>query len=546
MANSEDFNPFSILPKSLMLRVLHHTFEKDAIGDFKNFMDYDAVNGNFRKILGHEKNLKYILDSMPTELNIQLITSLKKRKIINPPGRYRAGVALLFLKYLYQHVKPFPDDEFLENQFDYYFDALLHVQKFFHDYPMVVYVNAYVAFYMAKRLLLVSAGNQSMREHGFKLFKVAAECIVRAHELDHPLAQLFHNDMMLQMSRQNLNMKELLKGEIPKEPKISVKDVVNILAKKNKVNLDLIDEENQSMIVVTWQKLILENTERARDLFNFAVDYDLLESLTHYFYECFVVNHFHRHVLAYNPVFVVKNNKNLLKMFKYWKVNALVGMHQGFRVFYPSPNSLLLCTLLKTDEEGLDDLKPLVDHFLTLPQKGTRGWRVCFIDAYRDAVDDGSLKNVSEGQMRVVLKYFELVNQAGMIHSIMEREAYILGSVFHCNNDMVHEIAIAVIMQLTRYSSFDPLGHLDHQEILLSTLYQDRETLNQVQIRTAQDFERVATSIIQSYKKHISDSMQNQAEIIVPEFLRGNKEKLSIVRKDFHQKFVDLGLMKAA
>lgn len=548
MPISKDFNPFSILPRSLMLRVLLHTYEQDATGDFKHFMDYDHVSDELRDILGKKENLKFTLDSMPTEFNIQLIETLKHRKIETAPGRYRASVALLFLQYMYSHVKPFADDEFLEKQYPYYFQALEHIKTYFDQYPMVMYITAYLSFYIAKRMLFANQHDATMRERGANLYKLAIDCVVIATQLEHPLASLLHNDMNLQMARHRVSIKELIQSSLPKVPKVGIDELVSVLTDGHQFKVDLshFSDEDKDMLVVTWQKLLLENCTRARELFKFVVDYDKLMLLTDYFYQCFVVNHFHRHVLAHNPIFVLKNNENLLYLLKTYKVKSLVNLHQGFRVFYPKPDSVLLTTVMSIPLNELKEMAPAIDHFLTLPQRGYRGWRMCFIDGYRHAVDDGTLKKPTAAQMRMVLNYYMLVDRAGEIDTIMEREAHLVGKIFRINDDKLHNIASAVIHQLRRFTTFDPLGHLDHQEILLSTLYQDREALTVCEPKCHQDYDQMASAIILSYKRLIADSLSTQHKIIVPDFIQVHQEKLDDVREDIHQRFVDLGYMKAA
>ena len=80
MAQTDDFNPFTILPKSLMLRVLFHTFKDDAKADFKDFMNYDVVSKQLRDIISAKENISYITDSLPTEFNINLGYELKTAK----------------------------------------------------------------------------------------------------------------------------------------------------------------------------------------------------------------------------------------------------------------------------------------------------------------------------------------------------------------------------------------------------------------------------------------------------------------------------------
>ena len=96
----------------------------------ETILNYKKANKDFRALLADEANFQYIIDSMPTEFNIGLIRTLRKRKITNEEGRYRAGLALLFLKYLYEKIKPFPDDEFILQNYDDYYASLEYLQVF--------------------------------------------------------------------------------------------------------------------------------------------------------------------------------------------------------------------------------------------------------------------------------------------------------------------------------------------------------------------------------------------------------------------------------
>jgi hypothetical protein len=135
MISSHEFNPFNILPRELMLHILLHTFTTDGKESLEVILNYKKANKEFRSLLSDEGNFKYIMDSMPTEFNIAILPSLRTRMTVTEEGRYRAGLALLFLKYLYEQIKPFPDDEFLLQRFDDYYLSLAYLQEFFIQCP---------------------------------------------------------------------------------------------------------------------------------------------------------------------------------------------------------------------------------------------------------------------------------------------------------------------------------------------------------------------------------------------------------------------------
>ncbi|MDQ2994420.1 MAG: hypothetical protein M3R00_05680, partial [Pseudomonadota bacterium] len=420
MIGSEGFNPFSILPRELMLHILLQTYGKENAVSLESLFDYEAVNTDFRSILADEENLKYILDSMPREFNIDLITSLRQRKIVTDEGRYRAGLALLFLKYLYGHIKPFPDDEFIQNQFDDYFMSLAFIETNYTDYPMPMYVCGYVAFYIAKRLMTLNPLDKELQQKGAKIYMIAVHCLVRAHELEHPLARIFHGDMDLQMQRVDIDMNDFINEPLPVIPAASLAELLTVLAKDLTINLKIYSDEMQTLLLVTWQKLILENYRNASELFAFTLHNEKLINITEYFYNCYQVNHFHRHILAFNPLFLhVEQKEKILYLLQSFTVDALVNLHQGFQVYHPRPDSVLLSALLMMSMNELKDFRTIVSDSLALPQTGMPGWKICFLDAYRNAIDDGALKSVSSKQMRMALKYFTLVNRSRKINAVL-------------------------------------------------------------------------------------------------------------------------------
>lgn len=545
--NQDDFNPFEILPKTVMLRVLAHTFEKDANGDFKNFMDYKAVSKELRHILGDKSNFTTIMSSMPTEFNIKLITTLKHRKITNEQGRYRAGVALLFLKHLYARVKPHTDYDYLTEQFDYYYKALSHINKKFKDYPMVIYINGFVSFQIAKRLFVAHANNDELKLKAGKLIEVAVRSMIRADELEHPIAPLFHDDANLQLVRNGIKVKNWVKAKLPKRKKVTMSLLAQVLSPDKKISFKGYSDEEQDMLHVTWQKLIIEDCYNSRALFEFAVNHDLVMRLTDYFYSCFAESYFHRVVLAFNPIFTHSDCKeNIIWLFNTYKVNTLVNLHQGFRVYSPEPDSVLLSVLLETPLNKVKEAKVYIDNVLRLPQQGMQGWKMNFLDAYRDSIDEGALKKVSFDQMKMVISYFSLVDRSGMIGSIMDRDAFLLCKVFHCNDDKIHKIACEIVNQVVRLSTFDPLGHLDHQEILLSYLYDDPNLLIPLEMKDESDCEQLAKIIMQSYKNIIASKLKSQPEIIVPEFIRNNHVQFNNLRVELTDKFQNMGYLKSA
>lgn len=544
MADSKDFNPFRILPESLMLKVLFYTFEKDAKSGFEHFMDYDSVNKKLREILSNEENWSFIVKNTPPEFNVEMISDLKNNKIKTKEGRYQVGICLLLLKFIYARVKPHADDEYLIKQYDYYYSALDHINTHFKEFPGVLYANAYVSFHIAKRLLTMHKSKGDMKAKGGVLYLLAIDCAQLADKLDHPLAKLFHDDINIQLVRQNIQVKKHIEGKILKAPTIKIEDVIEVLSPDKKIDFSSYSEEEQEIIIVTWQKLMIENLFRAQDLFKFAVNYELVKPLTEYFYSCFSQNHFHRMVLAYNPIFVMSDRKeNILYLFKQYNINALVTIHQAFRIFYPKPDSVLMSTLLKLTVDEIKAMSGHIDHVLSLPKSGTRGWQINFLDAYRESVDDGSLKEVSPAQMKIVLHYFNLVDRAGELAIIVEREAYMLGKILHCQDDTTHNVAMAVIKQLMRLTSFDPLGSIDQQEILLSCLYNHRDIVYGLNVSNEKDYDQIATTITQAYKNLIAVPVNstNNVKVIVPEFIKRNTEKLNELKVELDTQFKSLG-----
>ncbi len=173
MISSQEFNPFNILPRELMLHILLHTFTTEGKKSLEVILNYKKANKEFRTLLSDESNFKYIMDSMPTEFNISIYPTLRKRMTVTEEGRYRAGLALLFLKYLYEKIKPFPDDEFILEQFDDYYASLEYLQEFFTQGPMPMYIGGYVAFYIAKRLMTINPLDKELRSKGAKVYNIA-------------------------------------------------------------------------------------------------------------------------------------------------------------------------------------------------------------------------------------------------------------------------------------------------------------------------------------------------------------------------------------
>lgn len=545
MANLGDFNPFRILPENLMLKVLLYTFEKDAKSGFEHFMDYDAVNKKLRESISNEDNWDFIVNSTPPEFNVELIASLKNNKIKTKEGRYQVGICLLLLKFIYGRVKPYPDDDYLLNEYDHYFNALTHINTHFKEYPGVLYAASYVSFALAKRFLTMRRNKEEMRSRGGILYLLALDCAILSNNLDHPLAKLFLDDMNIQLARQNINVKKYVKGTVPKLPAVKIDEALQVLSPKKKLDFSGFSDEDHEMIIVIWQKLMIENLYRARDLFKFAVNYDMVRPLTEYFYHCFSKNHFHRHVLAYNPMFVLSDRKeNILYLLRQYSVKDLITLHQAFKVYYPKPDSVLLSTLLKVSVSELSSMSELINHVLTLPNCGTRGWQINFLDAYRDAIDDGSLKEVSAAQMKMVLYYFKLVDRAGELAIIVDRDAYLLGKIMHRQDDKIHNGAIAVVKQLMRLSSFDPLGTLNQQEILLTCLYTHSDILYELNISEENDYDRVASVIIEAYNKFVATPANeaNSAQVFVAEFLKRNDEKIKELKLVLNDEFKSLGL----
>jgi hypothetical protein len=547
MLTSTEFNPFNILPRELMLHILLHTFTSDGKESLEGVLDYKKANKDFSAQLSDEGNFKYIMDSMPTEFNIGLLPTLRRRKVIEEEGRYRAGLALLFLKYLYEQLKPFPNDEFILQNYDDYYTSLQYLEEYFIDFPMPMYIGSMVAFYIAKRLMTINPLDKDLRKKGANVYKIALHCAVRAHELEHPLAQIFHSDMASQLQRADIDINNYIKEGLPETPVVTLDYLVSMLSAKNKINVSFFSDEIQTLLLVTWQKLIIENYANACELFYQAFQHEKLPDITEYYYNCYEINHFHRHILACNPLFShVEHIENILYLIQVFSVEALIDLHQGFRVHHPHPDSVLLSTMLSMKKDELKEFRLLVNDILALPQKGSPGWRVCFLDAYRNAVDDGSLKTVSPKQMKIVLKYIILVDQATKIDTILERDAGIIDAVFHCNNDKLHQIALTVAEQLQAFNRMNHLGQLDQQEILLRAIYQDAIHLSTVNIKGPIDLNRMATIIVDTYAAMIAPNVPTQPDFKVYDYMFSNRPKFRELLQAVHAKFIDAGYMKAA
>lgn len=547
MISSQEFNPFNILPRPLMLHILLHTFTTDGKESLEVILNYKKANKEFRSLLSDEDNFKYIMDSMPTEFNIAIYPTLRKRMTVTEEGRYRAGLALLFLKYLYEQIKPFPDDEFLLQRFDDYYSSLKYLQEFFTEGPMPMYIGGYVAFYIAKRLLMINPLDKELRKKGAKVYKIALHCINRAHELEHPLAQIFYADMISQLQRNDINIDEYIKLDLPNIPEVDLNHVTTLLSNKNKVNVSFFPDEIKTLILVTWQKLIIEDYYKACDLFYHTFQYEKLVNLSEYLYECYKVNHFHRHVLAHNPLFVHTDKKeNIIYLLQVFSTEELVAIHQGFRVYQPQPESVLLSTMLRMKMDELKEFRLIVNEILTLSQKGSSGWRVCFLDAYRNAVDDGSLKVISTKQMKCVLKYLILVGHASKIDTILERDAEIIDYILHCKNDKVHDLALAVIEHLQTFNRMHHLGILDQQEIILRAIYQDAIQLSTVKIKGQKDLDRMATIFDETYEAMIAPNVPVEDDFRVYDYMHKNRKNFSDLLQTIHNKFIESGYMKAA
>jgi hypothetical protein len=547
MISSQEFNPFNILPRELMLHILLHTFTTEGKESLEVILNYKKANKDFRALLSDESNFKYIMDSMPTEFNIGLYPTLRKRMTVSEEGRYRAGLALLFLKYLYEHIKPFPDDEFILERFDDYYASLLYLQEYFTEGPMPMYVGGYVAFYIAKRLMTINPLEKKLREQGVKVYKISAHCIRRAHELEHPLAQIFYADMNSQLQRSNIDMNGYLKEDLPDIPAVSLDHLIKMLSEKHKINISFLSDEIQTLLLVTWQKLIIENYYNACELFYHTFQYEKLVEITEYFYNCYEINRFHRHVLAYNPLFVhVEDKEKIIYLLQVFTVAELVALHQGFRVYQPHPDSVFLSTMLSMKKDELKEFRNIVNEILTLPQTVSPGWRVCFLDAYRNAIDDGSLKLVSSTQMKTLLKYFILVYHASKIDTILERDAEVPDYIFHCNNDKVHDIALAVIEQLLAFNRMQHLGQLDQQEIILRVIYQDAIYLSTLKIKAPKDLNQIATIIVDNYIALIAPNVPNEEDFKVYNYMFHNRAKFTELMQAIHTKLIESGYMKAA
>lgn len=545
MSNIKEFNPFDILPRALMMQMLLQTFSRDTIRTLEIFLDYHKVSQELRNIIGDETNFQFILDSMPKEFNVSLHLSLRKRITTTQEGRYRAGSALLFLKYLYNKIKPFPNDEFIKNQFTDYFTSLEHIEKQLSDAPLPMYIAGYVTFYIAKRLYLTNPLNEEFQDNAFSLYLISLNCTARAHELLHPLARIFYADMELQLQRHNIKFLEEENGISDEPPKIEFTELLNLLADEDlPFNVNLFNDETQTLILVTWLKLMIEDYQKTRDLFNFTYRNEKLLAITEYYYTCYQINHFHRHILAFNPLFYdAKYHDNILYLLQVYDVDTLVTIHQCFRVYHPKPDSILLSTMLRMNSNDLKDFCAVINEFLELPQKGTHIWKISFQDAYRDALDDGTLKRASTKQMIMALKYLVLLHHARRLDDIIERDAEILDAILHCKQDLLHEIALATINQLSSFKLINPLGQIAHQEIILKLIYQDEYYLSLLNVDSSQDLNHIASIIIDSYATTIAPALTDTSSIKIFEYMYENLSKFRDLKTSIHNKLTELHLL---
>jgi len=540
MVSEKEFNPFDILPRALMMQILLHTFSNDDINTLEIFLDYDKVSSELRTILGDETNFQYILDSLPKEFNVGLHLSLKKRITTTEEGRYRAGSALLFLKNLYSKIKPFPNDEYIKIHYDNYFASLKYIEDHLNNAPLPMYVTGYVAFYIAKRLYLTNPLDKEIHVKAFNLYLLSVHCIAQAHELQHPLARIFYSDMELQLQRNKIAFIDDNSGDADETPQIEFDELLSLLVEDIPFNVKMFSDETQTLLLVTWLKLITEDYYKARALFNFAYRNEKLLQLTEYYYSCYQINHFHRHILAYNPLFFhAKQQENILYLLQVYDVDTLVALHQGFRVYHPRPDSILLSTMLRMKKDDLKDFGSVIAEFLSLPQKGTPVWKICFHDAYRDAIDNGTIKRATTLQMKMVLRYLILVHHTRRLDEIIDRDAEILNSILYCKIDQLHKIALATIRQLMSFNVLNPLGQITHQEIILKLIYEDESHLSLLKISAPQDYDRIATIIIDNYAATIAKELANEADIGAFDYMYINQSQFRDLKQQIHTKFFD-------
>ncbi len=538
MINSQEFNPFNILPQPLMLHILLHTFTKDGKCSLDAILDYQKADQEFTAILSNEDNLKYIFQSMPTEFNIDLYPTLKRRKILTEEGRYRAGLALLFLKYLYEHVKPFPDDEFLINRYEDYHTSFKYIKEYFVDYPMPMFVSAIVAFYISKRLMTMDTLDKNLINKGAEIYSIATFCIKRADDLEHYLAKIFYADMVSQLQRVNMRIEDYISEDQRIQLPSDIPDLISVLGGEPAVDLSEFDDEKQTLLFVTWRKLVIEKTTKAKDLFKFAYEQKKLIPLTEFYYGCYQMNHFHRHILAFNPLFDhAEKKENLLFLLEKFSVDSLVTLHQAFLVRHPKPDSILLSTVLSMDKSELTDIKTLISELLTLPQKENSSWRICFHEAYRDAVDEGLLKSVSPRQLKMILHYFILVNHYDRIDAILERDAAILECIFHCQNNQVHDIALAVFKQIVDFTRTQLFTQLHHQEIILKVIYQDANFLSKLKLPAQCDITKIASVIVDTFVEIIIPHLPTNEDFKVYDYMFNNKPLFREFTEAVHKNF---------
>lgn len=537
MIRSQEFNPFNILPRQLMLLIMLQTFAEEGHGSLDIILDYQKANKDFTAILSDESNLKYIFDSLPQEFNIAMYPSLRRRMITTEEGRYRAGLALLFLKYLYEHVKPFPNDDFLINHYNDYHTSLKYLEEYFVDYPMPMYICGFVSFYISKRLLTLNPLDKDLQEKGAEIYNISTKCIIRADELEHPLAKIFYADMDSQLQRMNVRIEDFNKVNSHPNMLMNLSDLIKILDEKLSIDISKFDDETQTLLFVTWRKLALENYYHARDLFSFSFQNNKLIQLTEYFYRCYQVNHFHRHTLAFNPLFMhIENKENILFLLEKFSIDSLVDLHQSFRVNHPHPDSILLTTILTMNKSELNDIRSLISDILTLPQKENSGWRFCFHEAYRNAIDESTLKTVSPRQMKMVLHYFILVNHYDQIESILERDASIPDCVFHCRSNKVHDIALAVFKQIIDFTRSHSFTRLYQKEMILKLIYQDCIFLSTLKLTEQSDFTKIASMLVDTFAKMIIPQLPDQEEMKVYDYIFNNKALFREFTEVIHQK----------
>lgn len=188
------------------------------------------------------------------------------------------------------------------------------------------------------------------------------------------------------------------------------------------------------------------------------------------------------------------------------------------------------------NKSELNEFRLLISDILTLPQKENSGWRFCFHEAYRNAIDEGTLKTVSPRQMKMVLHYFILVNHYDQIESILERDASIPNCVFHCRSNQVHDIALAVFKQIIDFTRSHSFTQLYQKEMILKVIYQDCIFLSTLKLTEQSEFTKIASILVDTFAQMIIPQLPDQEDLKVYDYIFNNKALFREFTEVIHQK----------